>query len=163
MTVDRAQQVAKKILENLGVADAVRVEVFRNPAEAGLQAPPGLDPAGVLLDDGRVLLFADNIAGELDVFRTVFHELFHLGLSKTVEQKAQIHQVLKFKRDALVSQYAQRWKLSPDGVNRESDMPGINYEALSVEEALADIAEDLDWSSSTPTVSRSSRATASST
>ena len=142
VSVDRAQQLVKKVLEKLGVADVVRVEVFRNPAEAGLQAPPGLDPAGVLIGE-RILVFTDNIAGELDVFRTVFHELFHLGLSKTVEQNAYVQQMLRFKLDDLVNRYAKRWKQSRDGVNRKGTLPMQNYEALAVEEALADIAEDL--------------------
>lgn len=141
--VARVQQIAQQVLEKLGIADVVRIEAFGNPADAKLPVPTGLVPAGVLLNDGRIFLFADNIASEIDAFRVVFHELFHLGLSKTVGQNAYVQQMLKFKLDPLVNQYAQRWKQSQDGVNRKGTMPVNNYEALAVEEALADIAEDL--------------------
>lgn len=143
VTLARAQQIVKKVLDALGIANVVRIEVFRNPVEAGIEAPANLNPSGVVTPDGRVVIFTDNISSDIEVFRTVFHELFHLGLSKTVGQGKYVQQMLKFKLDPLVRQYAARWKASTDGVNRKGTMPTNNYEALAVEEALADIAEDL--------------------
>ena len=143
VTLERAKQIVQKVLDRLGIAGVVNIETYRNPTEAGLTPPDGIVPAGVTLEDGRILLFSDAIATDVDVFKTVFHELFHLGLSKTVEQGSYIQQMLKFKLDPLVRQYAERWKKTADGRNRNGKMPVNNYEALSVEEALADIAEDL--------------------
>lgn len=141
--LERVQQIVQQVLGKLGIADVVRVEAFRNPTDANLTTPDGVVPAGVTLNGGRILLFADNIGSEIDVFRTLFHELFHLGLSKSLGQTAYIQQMLKFKLDPLVNKYALRWKGTADGRNRQGKLPVNNYEALAVEEALADIAEDL--------------------
>lgn len=143
VTAEQTKKIVQKVLRTLGIADVVRIETLGNPADAGLTAPDGVVPAGVTLEDGRILIFADNIGSEIDVFRTVFHELFHLGLSKSLGQGAYIQQMLKFKLDPLVREYAERWKKTADGRNRKGTLPVNNYEALSVEEALADIAEDL--------------------
>lgn len=143
VSLERVQQIVQQVLGKLGIAGVVRVEAFRNPTDANLTTPDGVVPAGVTLNGGRILLFADNIGSEIDVFRTLFHELFHLGLSKSLGQTAYIQQMLKFKLDPLVNKYALRWKGTADGQNRKGKLPVNNYEALAVEEALADIAEDL--------------------
>lgn len=143
LSVKKVQELAQQALARLGLGDLVNITVVANPQAVGMTAPDGVVPAGVLGSDGKVYLFADNLANELDVFKTVFHELFHLGLSKTLGQGAYIQQMLKFKLDPLVRQYAERWKKTTDGRNRKGELPVNNYEALSVEEALADISEDL--------------------
>lgn len=143
VSLERVQQIVQQVLGKLGIAGVVRVEAFRNPTAANLTTPDGVVPAGVTLNGGRILLFADNIGSDIDVFRTLFHELFHLGLSKSLGQTAYIQQMLKFKLDPLVNKYALRWKGTADGQNRKGKLPVNNYEALAVEEALADIAEDL--------------------
>ncbi len=64
-------------------------------------------------------IFADNIHDELDAFKVVVHELFHLGLSKSVEQCACNQRMLGFLSDPMARGYAKRWRESLDGVSRK--------------------------------------------
>lgn len=45
---------------------------------AGISAPSGVIPMGATLPDGRVVVFTNGAESVADVYRTVFHELFHL-------------------------------------------------------------------------------------
>ena len=47
----------------------------------------------------EIFIFLDSHGGELDVLRTVFHELFHHGLSKTLPQARYIKTMLKLVAD----------------------------------------------------------------
>lgn len=137
-----AENSAKKVLEGLGLAGAVEVLVSRSPSAAGFSVPVGVVPSGATIG-GKVYVFSDNLADELDSFRVVFHELFHLGLSQSVLPEQYIQTMLKFMRDPVVFKYAKRWKASADGQQRKDKMPANNWHAMAVEEALADIAEGL--------------------
>lgn len=140
---DSAKQTADKILNALGLGGKVRFEFARNPEEIGLVSPDGPKPSGVVLSDGRTVLFTDGLGSDLDVLRAVFHELFHLGLSKTLSQGAYFKTMMGFLRDATVRQYAEKWKASDEGTQRKAEMSQSGWQALAVEEALADISEDI--------------------
>ncbi len=143
VTLERAQEVADKILKSLGLGSVVQLQVTGKPSDVGLTAPAGIVPTGVTVD-GKIYLFADNMGDDLTAFKVVFHELFHLGLSKNLPQSQYIQRMSRMLLDPTVRKYAARWKLTEDGVNRKKDMPVGNWQALAVEEALSDIAEDLN-------------------
>ncbi len=140
--LDVAEKSAQKVLEGLGLAGLVQIEVVSSPASIGLTPPAGVVPTGATMN-GKVYVFSDNLADELDAFQVVFHELFHLGLSQSVQQEQYSQTMLKFMRDPLVFQYAKRWKASADGQESMKAMPTNNWHAKAVEEAFADIAEGL--------------------
>ena len=74
------ESVAKEILDKLRVGFEVRAKVSRNLVPAGVEASAGGVPSGAI-NNGQPYLFADNIISDLDAVQTVFHKLFHLGLS----------------------------------------------------------------------------------
>lgn len=141
--LERVQQIVNKVLQSLGAPNGLQIQVVGKPSDVGITGSGYANAYGVTTNDGQILLFSDNLTSDIEAFKTIFHELFHLGLSKTLGQGSYIQAMLKFKTDALVRQYAARWKTSPDGMERKGKMPANNYEALAVEEALADIGEDL--------------------
>lgn len=143
VTLDTVNQIAEKVLAGLGMAGQVNVEAFSTPADAGIVVPPSVVPSGGV-NRGRLYVFAKNLADELDAFKVVFHELFHLGLSQSVMPEAYTQTMLRFMRDPLVLKYAKRWKMSGDGQSRKQTMATNAWHALAVEEALADIAEEIN-------------------
>lgn len=92
---------------------------------------------------GRIYLFRSGIPTQIEAMRTVFHELFHYGLSKQLSQAEYVQTMLRLGNDPLVQQYAAHWKKSADGVKKKGTMPVNNWHAMAIEEALSDIAEDL--------------------
>lgn len=152
MSLDAVRKAAQTAIN--GVADAPGIEVFADPAAAGITVAPGIRPMGGTLPDGRILLFADNIGSVIDVHQTVFHELFHRGTKVRFTRNADyIAAMLDLAAgDATVRRLAATWKKSADGQDKRSmfeergPLTGdrlANYEALAVEEALAEIAENL--------------------
>jgi Large polyvalent protein associated domain 38/Large polyvalent protein-associated domain 5/Large polyvalent protein-associated domain 1 len=152
MSLDAVRKAAKTAIK--GVPDAPGIEVFADPAAAGITVAPGVRPMGGTLPDGRILLFADNIGSVIDVHQTVFHELFHRGAKVRFTRNADyIAAMLDLAAgDATVRRLAATWKKSADGQDKRSmyeergALTGdrlANYEALAVEEALAEIAENL--------------------
>ena len=101
------ESVSKEILEQLGVGFKVRIETNWNPVPGGIKAAAGIVPSGGMFD-GQIYLFADNIASDLDTCQTVFHELFHLGLSKTLLQGQSIQYRLKMLVDPTARKYLTR-------------------------------------------------------
>ena len=142
------KQLSKDALEALvrreaPTADAWKsIQVVDGPGAIGVVPPAGVVPSGVSLP-GKIYLFRDGIVSEAEAIRTIFHELFHLGLSQSMGQDAYVQRMLRMSSDPLVQQYASRWKRSADGVARKGAMPVNNWHALAVEESLADIAEEL--------------------
>jgi hypothetical protein len=61
------------------VVGAPLVQVAVSPAAAGINPPASIVPKGVTLPDGPVFVFADGAESVVDVYKTVFHELFHRG------------------------------------------------------------------------------------
>ncbi len=62
-----------------GFPNPPKVEVVRNPDEAGILGPVSRIPEGVTLDDGRIFIFADNITNQEALDRVVFHEVVYRG------------------------------------------------------------------------------------
>ncbi len=150
MSLDAIQKAAQTAVK--GVPNAPDIEVVANPAAAGITVAPGVSPMGGTLPDGRILLFADQISSVIDVHQTVFHELFHRGAKVRFDRNADyIAAMLDLSAsDATVRRLAIGWKKSTDGQDKRTmyeergPLTGdrlANYEALAVEEALAEIAE----------------------
>ena len=137
----KVQQLADGILESSGLAAVVHIQVAREPADIGLVPPPGPVPTGVM-HGGQITLFSHGLEKDSDVVRAVFHEVFHLGLGKSLTQSHYSQRMLRLLLDPAVRKYAARWKLSNDGQNCKGRMPVNNWQALAVEEGLADIAEN---------------------
>ncbi|MFN7153809.1 MAG: PLxRFG domain-containing protein [Acidovorax sp.] len=142
LTVQRTQDIADRVTNHLGIGPVAGLQVFGKPGEAGFVVPASVVPQGATRN-GKVYLFAANISDEVEAFKVVVHELFHLGLSKSVPQGAYIQTMLGYLTDPQVRQYANRWKETADGVSRKASMPVNNWHALAVEEALADLAEEM--------------------
>lgn len=128
------------------------IKVFLTPESAGLDSPFSGIPKGATLNDGSVFIFSDAAQSRIDVFETVFHELFHRGSKVRFEKNIDyITTMLDIAAsDPLVQQGVIKWKKSEDGIAKLDEfqekgaMTGArlaNYEALAVEEALAEMAE----------------------
>lgn len=121
---------------------ALPITVVNKPSDIGVVPPGGGNPPGVF-SGGRIYLFADNITSMADVYFTIFHELFHLGLSKTVKPE-QYHALMRsFANDPVLAPLVDKWKASPEGKARQSKMNQRDYNSLAVEEALAELSESL--------------------
>lgn len=134
------------------VVGAPQVQVFATPADAGIDVPPGVIPKGVTLPDGSVFVFSDGAESVIDVFQTVFHELYHRGSKvRFTSNPDYITKMLEIaSKDELVQQEVNAWKDTADGKDKWAEfqqrgpMTGdrlANFEALAVEEALATMAE----------------------
>lgn len=109
---------------------------------------------GVRKPDGQLAVVASTHSSSLDVVETVFHELFHQGVRNIVADPVYVQTMLDLaKRDSRVQQYANRWKAdSPDAPMQRQALQNAGYkgssltahfEALSIEEGLAVMAEEL--------------------
>ena len=141
ITAQQARDIADKVLKGLGMRGTVTPTIMKNPTAADLVAPESMPSGGV--SNGRLYLFLEGIRDEVEGFRVVFHELFHLGLSQSVTLQEYRQTMLHLLTDPLVRKYAARWKSSEDGQHRRGSMPVNNWHALAVEEALADMAEEI--------------------
>ncbi|MBX9959490.1 MAG: hypothetical protein K2Y15_05080 [Burkholderiaceae bacterium] len=152
MSLDAVRQAVQTAIKT--IPNAPGIEVVANPAVAGIAVGPTIRPMGGTLPDGRILLFADNIGSVIDVHQTVFHELFHRGAKVRFNRNADyIAAMLDLAAtDATVRRLAVDWKKSDDGQDKREqfELNGpltgdrlANYEALAVEEALAEIAESV--------------------
>lgn len=122
---------------------ALPIDIVPTPEAAGIKPPPGGEKAVGALHNGRIYLFSDNLSSMTEARVTLFHELFHYGLSKVL-QPAEYHGVLKqFANEPLIAKYVENWKASPEGKARQKDMTAQAYETLATEEAMARVAEDL--------------------
>lgn len=72
VSVEKAQEVADKALSSLGLNGVVSIRAFSKASDAGITTPDKVVPMGAT-SDGRIFLFAENLADELTVFRAVFH------------------------------------------------------------------------------------------
>lgn len=138
-----AKDVTDKVLDGLGLRGLIAPNVFRNTTEAGISDPASIMPTGGT-SAGKIYVFSDNVVDAAEVFKVVFHELFHLGLSQSKLPKGYVQTMLAFLKDPVVRQLANDWKASKDGRSRLGKMPLNNWHALAVEEALAIIGEELN-------------------
>lgn len=150
-----AEEVEQAVQEALaGVPSAPIVEVVESAEALGLDAPAGSVPKGWTDPDGRISVARKYATSPLDVQRTVFHELLHRGVKVMVDGNPAYLKAMADIRNSVeyVGNMALAWQRSPDGVAKRAEFaqggPLLgrdldNYEALSVEEALATLAEGL--------------------
>ena len=138
----QVQRIVQRVLDTLTFRPSVAVVNSAQDA-AELNVPAGVNPSAALKGD-RIYLFRNRLRTELDVERALFHELFHLGLRKIVP-KAEFEQRMRAlaAKDVEVRRLAARWKVSPDGKAAELRMTSAHWNAVAVDEALADISEAL--------------------
>ncbi len=143
LSKQRLESLVKEALADL--AQAPTVLILDSPsALPGAGIPADLTPAGGVVG-GKIYLFRDNITSEAEALRTIFHELFHFGLNRILPREQYTQAMLRLQAaDPEVRKYATRWRESEEGVQRRAGgMPMQDWHALAVEEALADIAEDM--------------------
>ena len=111
LSAQQVQQAVDRVLDDLGVGSVAGVVEVVDDASGlqGAMLPPGAVPSGGTLD-GRIYLFRDGLRDEAETFATIFHELFHLGLSQRIDRAEYRAAMLPFLSDPLVRQYAkQAW------------------------------------------------------
>jgi len=142
ITGQQMQGLVDKALDGLGMRGMVAPQIAQSPGVVGLVAPPGTVATGGVYR-GELYLFLEGIRDEVEGFRVVFHELFHLGLSQSIQPEEYRQAMLQFLSDPLVRKYAARWRMTEDGQSSKAKMPVNNWHAKAVEEAMADISEEL--------------------
>ncbi len=142
ITAQQMQRIVDKALDGLGMRGMVAPQIAQSPGVVGLVAPPGTVATGGVYR-GELYLFLEGVRDEVEGFRVVFHELFHLGLSQSIQPEEYRQAMLQFLSDPLVRKYAARWRLTEDGQASKAKMPVNNWHAKAVEEAMADISEEL--------------------
>ena len=129
----------------------VEVTILDSAKDLDPKAPAG---AAGLVKDGNVYLFRDGIKSGIEGAKTVFHELFHLGLQKLLTNPKEYHRVMinLYRMNARVREMADKWIASQEGQDakaayaQEYSNPRDQLNALTAhgtDEALARIAEEL--------------------
>lgn len=133
------------------VSDPSQVPEIASDWDPSIQAIP----KGATLSTGEVYIFAGGHSSKLDLIQTVFHELFHSGVLRLGDGNVHYNTMVQMaKSDPRVEQGAKAWRETEVGraqmdAIREAN-PGrsdnwvtqLHY-AVSVEESLAEISEDL--------------------
>lgn len=151
LSLDRVNQLVQEALA--GIRGAPPVEVTARPADVGLQVPAGSVGYGVTLRSGDIYVFQSAMGSDLDVFKTVFHELFHRGVRVLVPKAQYVQTMLDLaKGDSRIQQLAIEWKNTEMGQKQKDNLRKQGYtgaeltgqyEALAIEEALAAVAEEI--------------------
>jgi hypothetical protein len=129
----------------------VEVTILDSAKDLDPKAPAG---AAGLVKDGNVYLFRDGIRSGIEGAKTVFHELFHLGLQKLLTNPKEYHRVMinLYRMNARVREMADKWIASQEGQDAKAAYaeqytnPNDRLNALTAhgtDEALARIAEEL--------------------
>lgn len=129
----------------------VEITILDSAKDLDPKAPAG---AAGLVKDGNVYLFRDGIKSGIEGAKTVFHELFHLGLQKLLTNPKEYHRVMinLYRMNARVREMADKWIASQEGQDakaayaKEYANPNDRLNALTAhgtDEALARIAEEL--------------------
>lgn len=129
----------------------VEVTILDSAKDLDPKAPAG---AAGLVKDGNVYLFRDGIKSGIEGAKTVFHELFHLGLQKLLTNPKEYYRVMinLYRMNARVREMADKWIASQEGQDakaayaKEYANPNDRLNALTAhgtDEALARIAEEL--------------------
>ena len=150
LSLDAVKKTVESALRR--VVGAPTVQVVARPEDIGLGNPFTSVPKGVTLNDGSVVVFSDGAESVVDVYQTVFHELFHRGSKVRFERNSDyITKMLTIAAgDETVRAEVASWKKSDDGLAKMSEFRAngpltgerlANYEAIAVEEALATMAE----------------------
>lgn len=142
-TLDEVNRLVAKV--QAVSKNVIPITVVRNPSQiigVEFDVPAGVKPLGALIN-GQIYLFTDNLRSTGDVSVTIFHELFHLGLSKVISAEDYAALLREFAKEPIAQSYINEWKTSPEGRQRAATMPSAAYEALANEEGLAIISEAL--------------------
>ena len=112
-------------------------------------------PKGATLSTGEVYIFAGGHSSKLDLIQTVFHELFHSGALRLGDGNVHYNTMVQMaKSDPRVEQGARAWRETEVGRAQMEAIRDANpgktdnwvtqlHYAVSVEESLAEISEDL--------------------
>lgn len=139
-----SQAQLQSIVDGLGLTDPSIVNIADSATSVANDVPTGTTPAGGVVG-GKIFLFRNGLRDADHAIRTVFHELFHFGLKNVLPKEKYIQHMLRLlNKDAKVAEYAKRWRGTAEGVQKKGTMPTQDWHALSAEEALADIAEELN-------------------
>lgn len=117
-------------LPNVVITESVNIL----PAEALEEKPTGL------VKNDIIYLFSDNLQDELEVKKTVFHELFHYGIRKVMNKEDYIDTMLSlYSKDAFIKYHANLYASNAKNISFLNDR---DYAlARGVEEQLAILAE----------------------
>lgn len=151
LSLERVQQIVQSALG--GISGAPPVHVVRGPADLGLIVSGEDVHSGVTLRGGDIYVFQSGVGSELDVLKTVFHELFHRGMRNILPADQYVQSMLDLaKRDDRVQSYANEWKSLPVAAEQRAELAKLGFtgselqarfEALAIEEGLAVVAEEL--------------------
>lgn len=125
--------------------------LLNSARQLGVPLPPDT-PKGALID-GRVYLFADAHSDGLDFVQTIFHEMLHAGVARAVpaDQRAALFSQL-LNGSEVVRDKARAWAASATGMHQRDELRkqgltgrelGNAWGNLAIEEALAEVSEDL--------------------
>ncbi|MGE6213059.1 PLxRFG domain-containing protein [Comamonas aquatica] len=151
LSLERVQQIVQTALR--GIPGSPPVHVVHGPADLGLVVAGEDVHSGVTLRSGDIYVFQSGVGSELDVLKTVFHELFHRGLRNVLPADQYVQTMLDLaKRDDRVQSYANAWKGLPVAAEQRAELAKMGFagselqarfEALAIEEGLAVVAEEL--------------------
>jgi hypothetical protein len=151
LALERVQQMVETALAD--IPGTPPVHVVRGPADLGLVVAGEDVHSGVTLRSGDIYVFQSGVGSELDVLKTVFHELFHRGLRNILPADQYVQTMLDLaKRDNRVQSNANAWKRLPIAAEQRAELAKLGfagselqarYEALAIEEGLAVVAEEL--------------------
>lgn len=145
LALDRVNQLVQEALA--GIRGAPPVEVVVRPADVGLQVPAGSVGYGVTVRSGDIYVFQSAMRSDMDVFRTVFHELFHRGVRVLVPKGQYVQTMLNLaKGDSRIQQLAVDWKNTEMGQKQKENLQLQGYtgsELTAQYEALADVSEEI--------------------
>lgn len=116
--------------------------------------PSAVENHGVTLPSGQIIINAGTAADTFDAVVTVFHELFHRGLKRAFgSNAAYVKAMLDLSaNNPAIADAAEAWRNTEGGRQQLADFREAggdyrammaNYNALSVEEALGEVAETL--------------------
>lgn len=137
------QKVAAKFARS---ADSLPIRVWASKGDidvATARRVPDFDNALAFVDRGVIHVIADKHGSTLELEKSLFHEINHLGLQHTIkpedyvrimDQIAQKHKDIAIRAEAYLKDMAAEWegKLSPE-----------TQRARSIEEMVAEYAEEL--------------------
>ncbi|WP_284337642.1 PLxRFG domain-containing protein [Comamonas sp. NoAH] len=151
LSLERIQQLVHTALRD--IPGSPPVYAVGSPADIGLVTAGEDVHSGVSLRSGDIYVFQSGVGSDLDVLKTVFHELFHRGLRNILPVEQYVQSMLDLaKRDDRVQSYANDWKKLPIAAQQRAELAKMgftgselqaSYEALAIEEGLATLAEEL--------------------
>jgi len=142
----------EKIVKDIGKALGKKVDItiLDDVTDVAPSQKPGSRAGAVI--KGRVYLFRSGIAEGVEGQKTIFHELFHNGLSNMLPKAEYEALLLKaYEQSADIRNAADAYLQSKGGKEDTKGMSPREAKALAVEEAFADIAEQTDIK---PTIAR---------